>query len=189
MANQNAPYGFRPVMGLSGSPYTGVQATAPIASNYSTKIYQGDVVVRTSAGTIELASPGTSVIEGVFLGCKYVSVSTGDTRFSRMWPGGDAVSGSVVAYIVNDPFAAFEVQATSGPITAANVGENVQFTVGTGNDSTQLSGATVGSPNTTSTLPFRVVSVNVFGSDPASAYNRLVVVFNNQSLRQLTGTA
>lgn len=187
MANANAPTGFRHVGSLSGGAYTMQYSVTTIASNYATKIYDGDPVVRVAAGGIQLLSPGTDPVEGIFWGCKYVSVATGETRFSRMWPGGDAVSGSVQAWITNDPFALFEVQATLGPITAADVGSNVQVTIGTGNDYTQQSGASVTTPATTATLPFRVHSVNVFGSDPASAYNRVVVVFNNQSYRQLTG--
>lgn len=187
MANANAPTGFRHVGSLSGGAYTMQYSVTTIASNYSTKIYDGDVVVRVAGGGIEKAAPGTGVIAGVFWGCQYVSVATGDTRFSRMWPGADAVSGTVKAWIIDDPFAIFEVQATSGPITAADVGANVQFAAGTGNDFTQMSGASVGSPDVTTTLPFRVVSVNVFGSDVASAYNRVQVVFNNQAFRQLAG--
>jgi len=69
----------------------------------------------------------------------------------------------------------------------------VQFSYGTGNAANGISGAYVvyNSGAITATLPFRVKSLvteppGSNGSDAASAYNYVIVGFNNVSNKQLT---
>ena len=53
------PYGLQPVNLIGGQPYAGSTRLMPIASGYATSIYFGDVVKRTSDGTIQ-KDTGTS---------------------------------------------------------------------------------------------------------------------------------
>jgi hypothetical protein len=192
MANTNAPFGFRQIKG-TGSVPTYEQSVRKIASNNSTAIYFGDAVIPLTTGYIGQATAGTVRVEGIFAGCKYVSVSQKRTVWSNYWPGADA-NGDVEAYIIDDPNAQFLVQSSdsggTAPVAFANIGEYINIAVGTGNSATGISGMSVNvaSLNTTVTLPFRVVGLvqdppGAEGTDIASEYNQVIVAFNNASTR------
>ena len=186
MANTNAPFGFKQVKGTGSAP-TYEQSVRYIASNNTTPIYFGDAVIPLSTGYIAQATASTVRMEGIFVGCKYVSVSQKRTVWSNYWPGSDA-NGNVEAYIVDDPNAQFVVQAGGTNIGFANIGEYIQLNVGTGSTATGISGMFVESPNTTVTLPFRIVGLvdsppGANGTDITAAYNQIIVAFNNASTR------
>lgn len=198
MANTLAPFGFRQWTGTGSTP-TYEQVAVPIAYDNTTKIYNGDPVsINATTGLLEQATAGTDPLAGIFVGCKYSSVSrNGQTVWSAYWPGADATSGTVLGYIINDPNARFLCQVSgASPITQANVGENVNFALGTGSTSTGQSGATASfsTLNTTATLPFKVDGVYTQppgqnGTDVASANNFIIVRFNNVLTKTLTGIA
>ena len=193
MANTNAPFGFMPIGRQDGAAWTANNTSYKILAAESTAIYKGDPVVLGTDGYLVRATAGTSPILGIFGGCKYLASAVGFTRWSPYWPGSGATASTIVtAYVYDDPSLLFEVQATSTAITQTNVGQNVQFALGTGSALTGLSGATVESPADTSTLPFRVQSLIEGvgpGSDAASSYNRVIVAWNNSFFKQLTGMA
>lgn len=192
MANTNAPFGFRQYSG-NGSAPTYEQVAVRVAYNASA-IYYGDPVLPDANGFVVVGAPGTTQIAGVFKGCKYLSVSQKRTVWSNYWPGSDVASTNVVeAYIVNDPNAKFLVQTDATGATAADINANVNFSIGTGNAATGISGAflNMSTAGVTATLPFRIVSLDVDppgspGTD-AGAYNYVIVAFNNVSTKQLTG--
>lgn len=186
MANTNAPFGFKQIKG-TGSVPTYEMSVRKIASNNSTAIFFGDAVIPLTTGYIAQATASTVRMEGIFQGCKYLSTSQKRTVWSNYWPGSDA-TGDVTAYIVDDPNAQFVVQAGGTAIGFANIGEYIQLNVGTGNTANGISGMYVESPNTTVTLPFRVVGLvqeppGANGTDITSAYNHVIVAFNNASTR------
>ena len=193
MANTNAPFGFRQYQGTGSAP-TYEQIAVQVQYNAGA-IYFGDPVVALTDGTYAQASSNSAAngIGGIFVGCKYLSVSQKRTVWSNYWPGSDVASGNYVeAYIVNDPNAKFVVQSDSTGITLAGVNANIGFAIGTGNTSNGISGAYVDSTtiNTTNTLPFRIISLVV---DPpgsngtqSGAYNYVIVAFNNVATKQLT---
>ena len=187
MANTNTPFGFKQVKGTGSLP-TFEQNVRYIASNNTTAIFFGDAVIPLSTGYIAQATASTVRMEGIFAGCKYTSVSQKRTVWSNYWPGSDA-NGDVEAYIIDDPNAQFQVQATSGPITFASIGEYAQLTVGTGNTATGISAMTLNTPSaTTVTQPFIVKALvqdppGSNGTDITTAYNIVVVGFNNASTR------
>jgi hypothetical protein len=186
MANTNAPFGFRQYRGLGSAP-TYEQSVRKVASGDSTAIYFGDPVSNVNTGYITRATAGTAQIAGIFAGCKYLSTSQKRTTWSNYWPGSDA-NGDVEAYIIDDPNAQFLVQAGGTAIGLADMGLNIQFNLGTGNANTGISGAYVESPAVTATLPFRIIGFDTDppgsnGSDIASAYNYVIVGFNNVTSR------
>jgi hypothetical protein len=186
MANTNAPFGFRQIKG-TGSVPTYEQSVRYIASNNTTKIFFGDAVIPLTTGYIAQATASTVRVEGIFVGCKYLSVSQKRPVWSNFWPGADA-SGDVEAYVIDDPNAQFEVQAGGTAVDFAKIGEYIQLNVGTGNTATGISGMFVESPATTVTLPFRIVNVitdppGVNGTDATAAFNKIIVAFNNASTR------
>lgn len=199
MANTNSPFGFRQYYGGSGGAPTFAQSTRLIASTDSTAIYTGDPVmpvISTANGYITQAAAGTTTLAGIFVGCKYTSVSQKRTVWSAYWPGSDA-NGDVEAYVIDDPNAQFVVMGASTTfnitgtltsVTSSKVGQYAQFAIGTGNASTGQSGAYLDSVNTTVTLPFIVRGLiaappGANGADPTSAYNQVIVGFNNEWLR------
>jgi len=162
-------------------------------------MYFGDPVYRdATSGGVKPDTPGTGILAGVFVGCKYLSVSQKRTVWSNFWGAADVASGNLVeVYVVNDPNAKFLAQvggSTTIGATAAEIGSNVQFAYGTPNATTGISGAFVNiavTPTTTATLPFKLVSLvtNPPGSPgtQAGVYNYVVVAFNNVETKTLTG--
>lgn len=208
MANTNAPFGFRQYTGYGSSP-TYEQTTAIIASGYTTAIFSGDPVVQISTGYIQQAASsaatGNTAIAGIFAGCTYVSIANKTRVWRPYWPGSDA-NGDVTAYLITDPNATFVVQTANSNTTAtavglANIGNNIGFQIGTGNTSTGLSAAYADQYliGTNNTLPFRILSLanspngaanvlsGINGNDPTTAYNYIVVGFNNAGTKSLTG--
>jgi hypothetical protein len=186
MANTNSPFGFRQYSGTGSAP-TYEQNVRYIASNNTTAIYFGDAVIPLTTGYIGQAGVSSVRMEGIFAGCKYVSTSQKRTVWSNYWPGSDA-SAAVEAYVIDDPNAQFLVQAGGTAIGLADIGLYIQFNLGTGNTATGISGAFVESPAVTATLPFRIIGFDVDppganGSDIASAYNYVIVGFNNVTSR------
>ena len=188
MANLNTPFGFSQYRGTGSSP-TFEQVTARISPTNNVAIYTGDPVSYDSPanGYIEAMAPGTVPCAGIFVGCKYLSVSQKRVVWSDYWPGSDA-SGDVEAYVVNDPNAQFVVQAGGAIVGRDKIGQNINFNRGTGNAFTGRSGAYVENPASTATLPFRVVNVvttppGANGTDLTSPYNLVVVGFNNAVTR------
>jgi hypothetical protein len=191
MANTNAPFGFRQYSGTGSAP-TYEQVEVYIASNDTTAVYFGDPVAPTAGGYITQASSNSVQLAGIFVGCKYLSVSQKRTVWSNYWPGADN-NGDVTAYIVNDPNAKFLAQTGATGVAQADVNANIGFAIGTGNTANGISGAylDVTTINTTNTLPFRIVALdtNPPGSPgtASGAYNYVIVAFNNVSTKQLTG--
>ena len=200
MPNTNAPFGFVPYRGNGAAP-TYELATRYIKSDNTTKIFEGDPVIPLTTGYItQMSAGGTVRCEGIFKGCKYVSVSLKRTVWSNYWPGADA-NGDVEAYLYSNPQMQFEVQSSDSGGTAAvafaNIGEyvNIGYGIGltgtpNGNTATGLSTASVNVATlaTTVTLPFIVVGLiesppGAEGTDAASEYNRVIVAFNNASSR------
>lgn len=186
MPNTNAAFGFRVYRGMGADP-TYELSVRLIKSDNSTAIYFGDPVTNLNTGYITRATAGTAQISGIFAGCKYLSTSQKRTVWSNFWPGSDAAA-DVEAYLVDAPNAQFVVQAGGTAIGLADMGLNIQFNLGTGNSATGISGAYVESPAVTATLPFRIIGFvqdppGANGTDIGSAYNQVIVGFNNVTSR------
>jgi len=195
MANIQAPFGFYGVSGTGSAP-TYEQVTARIAAANTHSFFSGDPVTQLSTGYIDDIAAGTSVLAGIFVGCKYLSTAFGRVVWSSTYPGSGA-SGDIEAYIINDPNAQFLAQA-GGSTTAigiADIGATVKFGLGTGSTLTGRSGAfvdqtTIG-PNT-ATDPFKIINVvtsppGANGTDLTTGYNYVIVGFNNVSTKTLSG--
>ncbi len=197
MANTQAPFGFQPYSNASGAAPNYAQVKR-LAQYNASAIYSGDPVTSQADGTIARSAAGTTQIDGIFVGCEYLSVSQKRIVWNNYWPGSDVASGQyVTCYVISDPNALFLCQA-GGAATAiglADIQANVNFGLGTGNAASGISGAfadqTTLNPATT-TLPFRVIDLvldppGANGTDATSAYNYIIVGFNNVDSRVLTG--
>lgn len=196
MANIQSAFGFRHIGFLSGYSPDYQQQTRLIQSTNTTKIFNGDPVQKSGATNYILQGSGstTTILEGIFVGCNYIPTGGQLTlQPSPFWVGGAA--SDATGYLINAPGALFLAAALNTAIVTANIGANIGYSIGTGSTSGGgFSGATLDQSTigTTNTLPFQIVSLYQGvgnGSDPSTPYNWVVVTFNNQRFRTLTGVA
>lgn len=124
MANLFTPFGFTPVRRVDGASWSSNLSVRKIKANNTHYIYRGDPIVSTGTGGYIDAMPAASAANfaGIFMGCQYLSVATGMSRWSPVFPGGDTTQ-DVVAYVVDDPNVLFAVMTnnSAGGATAAGI--------------------------------------------------------------------
>jgi hypothetical protein len=186
MANVNKAFGLRP-LGKVGSNYNSDGDTQyKIASGTTDAIFQGDTVTfgasgGVSTGFIVKHTPGAANILGVFVGCQYTDPTTSKTTFKNYYPGSVAAS-DIVAFVVDDPYAQFLVQA-SGVAGVIAIGQNADLvqTVA-GNTTTGVSGLELatGTLDDAAALNVKVLGVTAdpSNSDLTAAYADLIVTIN-----------
>jgi len=189
----DAPFGFQALNRVDGLPYAGAIRQVPIASTYNTAIYNGDIVrvapggtVQKSTVTVDSTSAAANNTVGVFVGVQYVNTQ-GQTVQAQYYPG-NAAATSAVAFVVDDPMAAFRVAVTlaNSAITTVNqsiVGTNMAIVQGAGSNATGNSGvsvlATANGQGNAAALPVRVIAVIPDTATNATAFTEVLVKFNN----------
>lgn len=163
MANNDASFGLRPVKKQGSGSYNAGARPYYVASTYATALFIGDPVVRVAGGsnaadidlaggnkfgagqlgTIEKASAGDgNAITGVIVG-----FSPDPSNLDKIH---NPASTERVAWVVDDPYAEFEIQA-DGAVPAASVGLNANLIfTNSGSTVTGLSGVEL---DTTSDAP------------------------------------
>ena len=196
MANKDAAFGLRPVKHVSGSPFNGGQSryriTTADATN-TTNIYNGDIVTQNTAGIVtriaraDSGSATSAIIVGVFNGCYYTDPTTSKPTWSNYWPGNAATDA--VAFIFDDPYIVYEVQADAA-MPVADLWGNFdivdQSTVGStqsGRSNVELD-VTTGA--TTATLPLKAIGISTDpqNSDVATANTNVLCLIQNHLYRQ-----
>ena len=193
MASTASPYGFRAVNELGGLPYAGSTRSFLIdPAGYNTNIFNGSIVRINANGYINIvlttgADDSANVFPagtiGIFVGCTYTNAQ-GQIIYSQYYPANTAsVNGSsITAYVIDDDRAVFQVQA-NGPITQAELGQNVFLSAvqstSTGSTTTGNSTTSVSATSQTATAAFRIVGFpqtvnNAVGDD----YTEILVKFN-----------
>ncbi len=188
----SAPYGFQAINRVDGTPYAGQTRLIPIASDYNTAIYAGDLVKIVTGGTIEkFTGTTTGSPSGVFVGVQYVN-SLSQFTPAQYYPGTSVTEA--FAIVVDDPMAAFKVAVTdssSDMSTAARaaVGSNMSVLAGTGDAATGNSGASVlaGSEATTAGLVVRVIDTVDETKTAADTFVELIVKINLHQYNNTTG--
>ena len=188
----DAPYGLQALNRVDGLPYAGAIRQVPIASTYNTPIYDGDIVRVAAGGTIQKSTvtvnsttAAANNTVGVFVGVQYVN-SQGQTVQAQYYPG-NAAATSAVAYVVDDPLAAFRVAVTlansaMSTVNQSIVGTNMAIVQGTGSNTTGNSGLSVVATNAegnAAALPVRVIAVIPDTAANATAFTEVLVKFNN----------
>ena len=188
----DAPYGLQALNRVDGLPYAGAIRQIPIASTYNTPIYDGDIVrvaaggtVQKSTVTVDATTAAANNTVGVFVGVQYVN-SQGQTVQAQYYPG-NAAATSAVAFVVDDPLAAFRVAVTlansaMSTVNQSIVGTNMAIVQGTGSNTTGNSGLSVVATNgegNAAALPVRVIAVIPDTAANATAFTEVLVKFNN----------
>jgi hypothetical protein len=195
MANATTAYGLRPI-GLVGSGANSTGVTEyEIASNNTNVIYQYEIVVPTSAGTIDQAGDtagGTTQALGVLMGVQYHDSVQKKPVWINYWPGSGSVSVDtnypVKAYVADDPNQLFKVasdasltnRATALAAVFANASLGTSARSGSTANGNSTSALNVASIATTATLPLRVVGImdDEANSDFTAAGIPLIVRLN-----------
>ena len=183
MANRDAAFGLKPVKMIGGSPYSGGVSRYRIAANYGTSIFQGDMVMQVTGGTVEIhADGGTVPIVGVFNGCQYTDPTTGAQVYSNYYPASTNAS-DIIAFIIDDPNVVFEVQADAAFPVADLFGNFDIVYTSAGSTKTGISGAELkvadGGTGTTLSVKAIDISEDPDNDDVASANTNVYVVIQN----------
>ncbi len=186
MSTTATPYGLLPVRKIGSNYDNGAFTPYAITTTYSTSIFFGDVVKLGSDGTCQ-KDTGTSTATplGVFMGCQYTDATAGFiTR--QYWPA-STVAADAIALVCDDPDVVMKVQ-TATTFAFADIGQNAALVQGTGSTATGKSAVTIGSFNTTTTLPVRVIAIDKTPPNAAGdTYCDVHVIWNTPWLRQAGG--
>jgi hypothetical protein len=181
MSNYDAPFGLRPSRTSISSQQ---QNRYRIASNYDTAIFQGDLVAMVTGGGIErVAAGGSGLILGVFNGCNYTDPTTGKPTWSNYYPGSVAAA-DIIADVIDDPNATFEVQANAA-FPVADLAGNFDIVDNSPVGDTTSGGSrmelAVSTGATTATLPLKAIDISQDpeNSDVSSANTNVIVKINN----------
>jgi len=182
MANVSRPQGFVPLRHITGSPWNGQVQAFLVDSGDATAMFIGDAVkIAGAAGvagqivagmntegmaTITRCASGTAeqLMVGVVVG--FLPDPTNLILKHR------AASTNRIAFVVTDPSVIFEIQedGVTSNLVAADVGNNISFSLTAGSTVTGISGMQVisAAKNTTATLPCKIVGLtarvdNAFG--------------------------
>jgi hypothetical protein len=188
----SAPYGFQPINRVDGMPYAGAIRQLPISQ--AGAMYNGDLVELDVGGVVGTASSLTAGAKlGVFVGCQYTNAA-GQTIQAQYYPGSSVTNA--IAYVVDDPLAAFKVAVTNSSnviatVTRSAVGTNVTALAGTPSAITGNSGQSIlnTSPAATDTFPIRVIAVVPETATGANAYTEVIVKINLHQYNTTTGNA
>tara|TARA_Y100001980_G_C14532804_1_gene308968 strand:+ start:166 stop:798 length:633 start_codon:yes stop_codon:yes gene_type:complete len=162
-------FGLRPIGKTGGNINNNATTMYEIANNYTTAIYNGGIVIPSSAGTIICSDQAVAPL-GVLGGVEYVDSVTGKSTHLNYWPGSNAVSVNtnfpVKAYIYDDPMQLYVVVAdgtnTNRATALADVFANCDMasvnngSTNTGKSSDMLDISTAA---TTATLDVRIVGL------------------------------
>ena len=182
MSATAAPFGLRPVGNLGGT-YNGSFRQYPILSSESTRICFGDLVKLTDAGTTTTIQKDTGTTAatpiGIFMGCRYTDLSTGQTQFTQVWSGAAHTNGMV--YVMDDPNVLFEIQA-DGSVNDDDIAANAALVQGTSNATLGISRVSldISTAATTTTLPIRIVDFRggFDGDEKGTSFPIMVCKFN-----------
>ena len=192
----DAPYGLVPINSVDGKPYAGATRQLPIASTYNTAIFNGDIVrvaaggtIQKSTVTVDSTTAAANNTYGVFMGVQYTNAQ-GQTVQAQYYPG-NAAASNAIAYVVDDPMAAFKVAVTfsgNATVTTVNqsiIGTNMSIRQGTGSTITGDSAVSVyatDAQGNAAALPVRVVEVVPATATGANAFTEVVVKLNNPQI-------
>lgn len=188
----SAPYGFEPINRVDGMPYAG--AIRQISVTQAAAMYNGDLVELDVGGVVGTATSLTAGAKlGVFVGCQYTNTQ-GQTVQAQYYPGNSVTNA--VAFVVDDPMAAFKVAVTTngstiGTVTSAAVGTNVTALAGTPSAITGNSAQSIlsTSPAETATFPLRVIAVVPETATGANAFTEVIVKINLHQYLTALGNA
>jgi len=133
----NGPYGLVPVNLMGGIPFSGSTRMIPIAQNYATNIFNGDVVglsggnaVITPYNANSSSAAAAGNIVGVFLGTQYPGTSPIFGNLQAQYYAANNNQPGMIAYVMDNPTALFKACVLAQAQGTANTQANTSTTVG-----------------------------------------------------------
>lgn len=165
MANINAPFGFKAVRSIDGSPLSQKAQLCWMPSSDATAVGINDPVKLAvsvndvnsyGVPVVTAVSANTDVIYGVIQSIEPVLGQNPPNLYVNY----RAASTGMYVYVINASDTVFQVQGFSTS-NVADVGKNGNWKTGTLNTTNGISGATLDSPNiaTTNTFQFQIIQV------------------------------
>jgi hypothetical protein len=187
-----APYGFEPINRVDGMPYAG--AIRQYSVTQAAAMYNGDLIELDVGGIVGTATSLTAGAKiGVFVGCQYTNAQ-GQTIQAQYYPGSSVTNA--VAFVVDDPMAAFKVAVTTAgsaitTVTRSAIGTNVTALAGTPSAITGNSGQSIlsTSPAADATFPIRIIDVVPETATGANAFTEVIVKINLHQINTALGNA
>lgn len=191
MANADRAAGFLPVRYITGAPYNGAADVYSTATGDATAIFLGDPVKLSGTSStingvvyadVDQAATG-DVIIGVVVGVLPV---TNDSLIYR------AASTARRLLVATDPSLLYEIQEVSGgtALTAAAIGLNADFVVGTGSTITGFSGVELNNVGeaVTNTLDLQILGLVSRADNEVGEHAKWLVRINrHQFANQVAG--
>ena len=182
MANQNAPFGLRPIGKIGQNRDNQGLSEYSIKANDTTSIFFQDVVNATADGTVHLGAASEAFMVGSLNGVFYTDPTTSKPTFRNNYAQVNA--SDIVAFVADDPYERFEIQSDNTLASAQtdvfnNFNLNVNPTTPSSANNvstTQLDDSTV----TTGTAQVKVtgVSTDIKNNDLSSSHVNFVVMIN-----------
>ena len=130
-----APFGFSPSRKRGNNPNAIGTNEYPIASGYAANIFTGDLV-RINDGNLQVVTTATEIVQGVFMGCRYVE--NGEQKFKSFYPSGTSTTDAF-GIVSDDPNQIYEVQADAS-VTAGDLYGSQNFAVALGTAGSTFTG-------------------------------------------------
>lgn len=165
MSSSSTPYGLVPVQKIGYQNFTGAFREYPVKANNSAAIFNGDLVVLSTAGLpsavgttpVAIKVPATAAdatagIMGVCVGSRFIDANSSQLTFRNFLPAGQITAGAseVFVRVHDDPDTIFRIKGsaalgtfnsgTDGSGFAGAVGMNAAIAFAGGSTSTGLSG-------------------------------------------------
>ena len=182
MANQNAPFGLRPIGKIGQNRDNQGLSEYSIKANDTTSIFFQDVVNATADGTVHLGAASEAFMVGSLNGVFYTDPTTSKPTFRNNYA--QVNSSDIVAFVADDPYERFEIQSDNTLASAQtdvfnNFNLNVNPTTPSAANNvstTQLDDSTV----TTETAQVKVtgVSTDIKNNDLSASHVNFVVMIN-----------
>ena len=190
MANKDAAFGMRPVGTLSGQNNMMTNEYF-IADNEASSMFQGDPVIQQASNTgfIDIGAAGSEsnigVLNGVLIDNNPV---TGKPSFQNNYTQTNVTSGSIRAFVYDDPYMKFEIQGDTGTNSDVTDRHEVADYVNMGTESANgISAAELDMSDLAATDgSLKIVG---FSTDPennelGAAHMNYIVIFNEHTFKK-----
>jgi hypothetical protein len=186
MANQDAPFGLKPIGKVGQNRDAQGLSEYSIAAS-ATAIYFQDPVELAATGTITVAAAADALL-GSLNGVFFTDATTGKPTYANHLNASNAAT-DIVGFVSDDPYERFEVQS-DGATAKADVGLNADIVYAAGSSPDYVSQVELDfSDQKTGTAQLRIIGIS---KDPSnntagSANVNLVTIINEHQLKATAG--
>ena len=186
MANQDAPFGLKPIGKVGQNRDAQGLSEYSIAAS-ATAIYFQDPVELAATGTITVAA-ATDALLGSLNGVFFTDATTGKPTYANHLNASNAAT-DIVGFVSDDPYERFEVQS-DGATALADVGLNADIVYAAGSSPDFVSQVELDfSDQKTGTAQLRIIGISKDPSnnEAGSANVNLVTIINEHQLKATAG--